>query len=91
MPPSVDMKVLHLLPFLLTAHVFAAPGQTVLGDLGELDLSDFGVDASKFKNIAKSAKTVAHNSLEKYKHKVQQWAEDGKEYVKQYDMVCKSA
>lgn len=83
------MKVLYLLPFLLSSPVFAVPGQTILGgDLGDLDLAGLA-GSDVFRDIAKGAKSIAHNALEKSKHKIEQWAEDGKEFVKQHDMVCK--
>lgn len=79
------MKAYHFLPLLLSTQVLALPSQTVLGDLGDLSaLTD-----SVFHDIAKGAKSVAHNVLEKTKEKAEQWVvSDGREFVKQHDLVC---
>lgn len=73
---------------LLSLRTYAVPSselQTVLGELGDLP----GLSDSVFSDIAHGLERAAHNVIEKSKEKVEQWASDGKEYVKQHDMVCK--
>jgi hypothetical protein len=84
--PPAAMKTLCLLPLLLSSKVLAVPSQTVLGDLGDLSAYTDTV----FHDIAKGAKSIAHNVLEKSKDRVEQWMADGKSFVKQHDLVCES-
>jgi hypothetical protein len=83
------MKVLTLLPFVLPA-VLAAPAveeQTLLSDIiGYSDLTGgiFGEIVRGVEHIVQGAEKVAEKEVE-------QWAEGGREFVKQNGLVCKSA
>ena len=83
------MRIVYLLPFVLPA-VLAAPageGQTLFSDL--LGYSDLA--GSLFSEIANGVKHLIHGAEQAVEKKVEQWFEDGREFVKQNGIVCESA
>jgi hypothetical protein len=83
------MKVLTLLPFILPG-ILAAPTaeeQTLLSDvIGYSDLTG-GI----FGEFVKAVEHIIHSGEEVVEKNVEQWFEDGKEFVKQNGLVCESA
>jgi hypothetical protein len=83
------MRIVYLLPFVLPA-VLAVPageGQTLLGDLvGYSDVAN-----SLFGEIAKGVKHFIHGAEQVVEKKIEQWFDDGKEFVKQNGIVCEFA
>jgi hypothetical protein len=82
------MKVLALLPFVLSVAL-AAPageGQIVVSDI--LEYSD--LTGGLFGQIVKGVEDIVHAAGEVEEKMVEQWFEDGKEFVKENGLVCES-
>lgn len=77
---SLIMKVAALLP-LLSISVFASPAQTVLDGVSQYSAADLfgGLD-----RVLHGAEKVFENAGEK----IEQWAHDGKDFIKQSGVTC---
>ena len=81
--PSTTMKAFALVSLLFVQAALAVPAADLQTVLGELDLSG-GV----FGGIAKGIEHAVEGILHDGKDRIEKWAEDGKEFVKQNGLVC---
>jgi len=75
------MKVFSLLPLALVPAIFAAPGdeaQVILGGTDPLQSGLFHLPQG------------VEGIIDKGKEKVVQWIENGKHFIKQHGLTCKS-
>ena len=78
------MKAFTLIPLLFIPASWAVPTsnlQTILSEVGDLSGGVFG-------GIAKGIEHVAEDVFNRGKEKVEQWVQDGREFVKQNGLVC---
>lgn len=86
------MRALALLPLLSLPTTWAVPAselQTILNEIGDLaefsGVNDLFGDITKgVGQVAKQADKLFHDGQEK----VEKWAEEGKEFVKQNGLTC---
>lgn len=88
------MRVFRLLPLLSIPLVWSLPSnelQDVLNELGSLQFDLLGDIA---KEVVQATEAIAQkldhaqDTIRKGQEKVEQWAEDGKQFVKQDGLVC---
>jgi cathepsin A (carboxypeptidase C) len=78
------MKAFALVSLLFVPAALAVPALELQSVLGEVDALSSGV----FGGIAKGIERVAEGIFHDGKEKVEQWVEEGKEFVKQNGLVC---
>ena len=89
------MRVFSLLPLLSLPLVWSLPSnefQEVLNDLGSLEfdlLSGIAKEAVQAAEALTGKFEDVKETVRKGQEKLEQWAEDGKEFVRQNGMVCK--
>ena len=83
------MRAFNLVPLLFLPVAWSIPAgefQEVLGELADLpELESIWADIS---TEAAHAWTSVEKTIQKGEEKVEQWAEEGKEFVKQNGLVC---
>ena len=78
------MKAFALVPLLFIPAALAVPASELQTVLGEVDALSGGV----FGGIAKGVEHLAEGIFHDGKQKVEQWTEEGKDFVKQNGLVC---
>lgn len=79
------MKAFTLIPLLFLPASWAIPTsdfQTVLGEVGDLS-------GGVLSGIAKGIEHVVEDALRSGQETVEQWMQEGKDFVKQNGIVCK--
>lgn len=78
---TTTMKTLWVLPLLSLSSVFASPEQVVLSD-------NFLIDKAALKSVANQFLSDAKKAILEGKKNLETWFHDGKEFVKQNELLC---
>lgn len=80
------MRIIHLLPFILPAALAipapASQAQTLLSVYSDLAAFLLG-------NIAEGVRHFVHGPEQEVEKKVEHWVEDGRQFVRQNEIICK--
>ena len=86
------MRAFNLVPLLFLPVAWSIPAgefQEVLGELADLpELESIWADISTEAAHAAHAWTSVEKTIQKGEEKIEQWVEEGKEFVKQDGLVC---